>query len=121
VPPSNHATTTLELRVEVRVDPSKGERFLEVFAACRAATLLEPGCRRYALYRSQEEPTSFVLLEQWASPRALLDHFATDHFKEYIRLGETEQLLAAPTTVVLAGQRMDSSELAEQVRQLVAG
>lgn len=121
MPSATHAPTTLELRVEVRVDQAKSERFLEVFAYCRTATLLEPGCRRYALYRSLEDSSSFVLLEQWTSPRALLEHFATDHFKEYIRLGETERLPAAPTTVVLAGQRMDSSELAEQVRQLVAG
>ncbi len=43
------------------------------------ATRREPGCLRYDLHVAADDPTSFVLIEQWATQAALEAHLAQPH------------------------------------------
>ena len=44
----------------------------------------EPGCLLYQANRSQDNPDSFLLYEQYADEAALLAHRETPHFKRLI-------------------------------------
>jgi len=48
-----------------------------------AASLAEPGCSRFDVNRSVDDPATFVLYEEWADQAALDAHFATPHFAKY--------------------------------------
>jgi quinol monooxygenase YgiN len=52
-----------------------------------AATLTEPGCLAFEIYRRLDDERSYVLLERYASREALDAHRETEHFKELV-LGE---------------------------------
>ncbi len=43
------------------------------------ATRREPGCLRYDLHIAADDPTSFVLIEEWATQAALEAHMAQPH------------------------------------------
>lgn len=45
----------------------------------------EPGCLQYALYRSNEKPNQFVMLERWASQAALDEHGKGEPFLRFIK------------------------------------
>ncbi|NIH83008.1 putative quinol monooxygenase [Amycolatopsis viridis] len=54
----------------------------------------EPGCERYALHRASSSPTTFVMVEKWASGQALRVHGKGPALAE---LGKTlDGLLAKP-------------------------
>jgi quinol monooxygenase YgiN len=44
----------------------------------------EPGCKLYQASRSQTDPDSFLLYEQYEDEAALLAHRETDHFKQIV-------------------------------------
>ncbi len=48
-----------------------------------AASRSEPGCHRFEVSRSNDDPRVFVLSEEWADSAALDAHFATEHFVTY--------------------------------------
>ncbi len=61
---------------------AKPEHLAELRAALAElirATRLEPGCLRYDLQVSADDPTSFVLIEEWAAPVSLEAHLAQPH------------------------------------------
>ncbi len=88
-----------EVTVIARFEAKPG-REKEVRHALREAvrgTHTEPGCRLYALHRSEDNPLGFMLVERWVSREALDLHFATPHFKT---LGNRLfDLLTAPADV----------------------
>lgn len=57
------------------------------FRACLAPTRGEPGNLRYLIYRSQDEPRRFVLVEEYADEAAFEVHRTTPYFDEHIRNG----------------------------------
>ena len=59
------------------------EAFAAAAAANAAASVLEPGCRRFEVYRVAGEPTRFVLFEIYADQAAREAHWATPHFLAY--------------------------------------
>lgn len=105
----------LNLVVEMRVQPGRTDRFLEIFGPCEKATLEENGCLGYRLHRAVADPDRFALLERWAGPRALLDHFATPHFQRFAAGIEAEELLAEPPSPLLGGRRIEMQRLADEV------
>jgi quinol monooxygenase YgiN len=53
-------------------------------SALVAPTSKEPGCLRYDLYRSDTDPSLWVLLEAWQSQRDLDAHVETPHFQAFL-------------------------------------
>jgi len=58
------------------------------------AARTEPGNLAFDAYRNMREPTSYVLLERYASREALAAHRASPHFQEIV----IEQLVPRLTT-----------------------
>jgi quinol monooxygenase YgiN len=57
----------------------------------------EPGCLRFALHRSSEDPAVFVAVERWASKEAWDEHMAAPHIKRVMET--TPALMAGPPEV----------------------
>ncbi|MCZ6501293.1 MAG: putative quinol monooxygenase [Gammaproteobacteria bacterium] len=67
---------------KLTIQEGKNEEFEAVFADLQSAvTSNEPGNNFYALHRSRENDTVYVVLEQYADQEALDAHSASDHFK----------------------------------------
>ena len=45
----------------------------------------EPGCERFEVYQSQDEPRLFMLIERWTSAQALAAHREAPAFLEILR------------------------------------
>jgi quinol monooxygenase YgiN len=60
------------------------------------AARTEPGNLAFDAYRSFREPSSYVLLERYASHEAVAAHRATAHFQEIV-IGQLVPLLADRT------------------------
>ena len=51
-----------------------------------APTRTEPGCRMYELWRCNDDPRQFRMVEEWESEAALAVHFETAHMVEALKL-----------------------------------
>ncbi len=60
--------------------PEKADMAAELLVQLRDASRTEPGCLRYDVARSIENPEVFVLHEEWVDQAALDFHYATEHF-----------------------------------------
>ena len=56
----------------------------------------EPGCLMYIVHRSNEDPRTFFLYEQYVDEAAFQAHRETEHFQELV-LGEAVPLLESRT------------------------
>jgi quinol monooxygenase YgiN len=74
----------LTLIVNWQVQPSKGDVVAAALAEHTLATRQEPGCVQFITYRSQEDPDSFVLYEQYVDEESLEAHRHTPHFQRYV-------------------------------------
>lgn len=90
-----------ELTVLARAKAKPGfEAALErELRAVVAPTHEEPGCLRYGLHRSVEDPAAFVMVERWASKEALDRHFTTPHVKTLLK--NVAELVAAPPEITI--------------------
>jgi quinol monooxygenase YgiN len=61
----------------------KADEAESMLLALSAASLTEPGCTRFDINRSIEDPRTFVLYEEWADQAALDAHYTTAHFQKY--------------------------------------
>ncbi len=67
---------------KLKIQEGKNAEFEAVFKELQAAVAAnEPGNNFYALHRSRESDTSYVVLEQYVDQAALDAHGKTDHFK----------------------------------------
>jgi quinol monooxygenase YgiN len=82
----------------IQVKPGNEDEALAALTAAIPATHEEDGCLRYALHRDVEDPTRFVVVEQWASAEALDAHARTSHLKELF--GKVGPLVSAPPSIV---------------------
>lgn len=89
---------TINIIATLQALPGKEEQLLAVLSAALAPTRLEAGNLRYELYRSDEDATSFVFVEQFADAAA----FAIHQNSTYIAtLGAgVADLLAKPPSIV---------------------
>lgn len=76
----------------IRTRPGAGDALVEAFAPCIRGSRAEPGCRWYELFRSTEDPESFVVFEGWDDPEALEAHTRTPHYRDLLE--STAGLLA---------------------------
>ena len=64
----------VRLVVTFQSKPGMAADFATAMGPQIAATLKEPGCEQYELFRSQSEPDKLVLLERWSSAEDLEVH-----------------------------------------------
>ena len=64
-----------------------------------APTRSEPGCINYDLHQSVEDPTVFMLYENWRSKKDLDEHLAMPYLKDLI--GKAEELVREPIDIAL--------------------
>jgi (4S)-4-hydroxy-5-phosphonooxypentane-2,3-dione isomerase len=75
----------LTVIVKLHVRPGKVDDFLEAIHENAISTLnAEPGCLRFDVHRSTEDPNSFVLYEIYRDAAAFYDeHRTTDHYSKW--------------------------------------
>ena len=76
--------------VNLTVHPDRVEEFLDgIRANSRASLRDEPGCLRFDVHRSTEEPNRFVLHEIYASAEAFyVDHRQAPHYAAWRAVAE---------------------------------
>ena len=53
-----------------------------IFEAVVEPTMQDKGCVSYALNRAQDDPRTFVFMEEWESREDLEAHLATEHISQ---------------------------------------
>jgi autoinducer 2-degrading protein len=71
------------VHIALGIRPDAVEAFASAAAANAAASVLEPGCVRFEVYRVAGEPARFILFEAYADQAAREAHWATPHFLAY--------------------------------------
>ncbi|MGY6215714.1 antibiotic biosynthesis monooxygenase [Methylolobus aquaticus] len=66
--------------VYVHVKPDCLEAFIAATAANHAASVREPGNRRFDVLQNPDEPTRFILYEAYVSAEDAAAHKATPHY-----------------------------------------
>jgi quinol monooxygenase YgiN len=84
--------------ITVGIIEPRAEYSAEVEDALRGAVRAahsEIGCMLYALHRTNSDPRTFVMVEQWAGPNELADHLAGTGIKT-LMAGLQGKLAGAP-------------------------
>lgn len=68
----------------ITLDPSDRDAALEAAATAVTATLEEDGCITYGFWADPGDPGRFRVFEEWASPEALMSHFAQPHMATFL-------------------------------------
>jgi autoinducer 2-degrading protein len=66
--------------VHVRVRPEAVDAFIAATRTNHAASVQEPGNRRFDVLQSPEDPTRFLLYEAYANAEAAAAHKTTPHY-----------------------------------------
>ncbi len=80
--------------VHVHVKPASVGDFIAATRANHAASIAEPGNRRFDVLQAPDEPTRFVLYEAYASAEAAAAHKQTDHYAAW--RDAVADMMAAP-------------------------
>jgi len=72
--------------------PGTEKRIEQILAEMVKHTRQEPGCLIYQPHRSLEDPTTFLLYEQYVDKAAFDTHIASDYFQRLV-LGEAVCIL----------------------------
>ena len=67
-----------------KVRSGETDAILRLLDQVRRASLEEPGCLRFDVHRSLDEPSVFLLYEQYASKAAFDQHAASDHVRKLV-------------------------------------
>lgn len=70
--------------VDLEIMPTELAKFLAALKENGAATITEPGCRRYDILQSTTNPNQIFIYEVYENEAAVQAHRATDHFKKYL-------------------------------------
>ncbi len=73
--------------VHIFVKPESTDAFMELILADQEGSLAEPGCVRFDIVRSTEDPNEFLIWEVYRDEEAAAFHKTTPHyaaFKEQI-------------------------------------
>lgn len=82
----------LVLTATWRAKPGNEQRCREILELMTPLTRAEPGCLFYQAHQSTDDPTLFLLYEQYVDQAALDAHSGSDYFREHV-LGEAVPLL----------------------------
>src|SRR5579883_2993727 len=80
--------------VTLTVRPHRLGDFLALATSHQAASLTEPGCRRFELLRDLMDPFRYTLYEEWRDRAALREHQQTPHYDRWRR--EIPSIQAGP-------------------------
>jgi autoinducer 2-degrading protein len=69
--------------VSVHVVPDHVDDFLDAIRANHEASIREPGCLRFDVLRSPEDPAHFLLYEAYADAASAAAHKDTPHYLEF--------------------------------------
>jgi (4S)-4-hydroxy-5-phosphonooxypentane-2,3-dione isomerase len=69
--------------VSLGIRPDSVETFAGAVRANAAASIFEPGCLRFEVYRDPADPTRFLLFEIYRDRAAREAHWQTAHFLDY--------------------------------------
>jgi quinol monooxygenase YgiN len=94
--PARAASTASLLPVFV-AKPGRGAELLDRLVALRRASLADQGCIAYRLFRDEENPDRFVLVEEWSDAGALEAHNEQPHVARFV--AESRDLLVEPFVV----------------------
>lgn len=75
------------------------ETVRQAIEAVIAPTRAEPGCINYDLHQSSEDPSIFMLYENWNSKKDLDDHLAMPYLKDLA--AKADDMLAKPLDIQL--------------------
>jgi (4S)-4-hydroxy-5-phosphonooxypentane-2,3-dione isomerase len=73
----------LVVHVHVRVKNECVEAFREASAANARASVQEPGIARFDVVQQADDPTRFVLVEAYRTPKAPAEHKETAHYQAW--------------------------------------
>jgi (4S)-4-hydroxy-5-phosphonooxypentane-2,3-dione isomerase len=77
----------ISIVVRLRIRSGRRDQFLEAIGANAAASLRdEPGCRRFDVATSSEDPDAVLLYESYDDDSAFDAHLASAHFAEWVSL-----------------------------------
>ena len=82
-----------------KAKPGMEETVRAAIEAVIAPTRAEPGCINYDLHQSTDDPSIFMLYENWVSKRALDEHLAMPYLKALI--AKADDMLAEPIGIAL--------------------
>lgn len=71
---------TILVHVHVHVKPDGVEAFKTATLANARASRQEPGVARFEVYQQNNDPTRFLLIEEYKTPDAPAAHKATAHY-----------------------------------------
>ena len=69
--------------VSVHVVPDHVDDFLDAIRANHEASIREPGCARFDVLQSPDDPTRFLLYEAYLDAAAAAAHKETPHYGEF--------------------------------------
>ena len=72
--------------VHVYIKPDKVDEFIEVIKANHEGSIAEPGCLRFDVARSMDDPTEFLLWEVYVDEEANAFHKTTPHYLAFKQL-----------------------------------
>lgn len=72
---------SLIVLTECLAAPGQEDRLRTALEAMIEPSLDEPGCLAYRIYTDPNRPTSMAVVEEWASSRALQEHYTSPHFR----------------------------------------
>ena len=69
--------------VDLDILPAERDNFLAAIKENGAASVAEPGCKRFDILNLASDPNHFLLYEVYENEAALKAHRETDHFKKF--------------------------------------
>jgi quinol monooxygenase YgiN len=66
------------------IKEGKSEELVRIYEQLVTLTRKEDGCVSYGLYRSQDDPRLFAVMEEWKDQASLDAHMQTEHFKTLV-------------------------------------
>jgi quinol monooxygenase YgiN len=78
-------TKPFGMAVIFKVKTGSEKEFEEAFIPCAKATRKEAGCLTYQLNRDLDEPSNFVVYEQFKNIAALEEHAKSKHVEELLK------------------------------------
>ena len=88
--------------------PGSEDRVKDILNRLARATSVEPGCLRYTVLQSIDDPRHFVLYEEYRDAAAVREHSESAHFQHLV-VGEAVPLLESR-------ERVEVGLLADSVR-----
>lgn len=71
------------LAVTLPIKPDRREEAVQIALEMQAETHKEPGFVAYVFHAPLDDPNTFFVYEEWASPEALDYHNKSDHMKVF--------------------------------------